>query len=382
MSRQYGDFFTRFIKLAKIQQCIEAKYARPFYESAFLRSIFIKGSFSMIILGGELPMVFFLFFLAALATVFAAVKLSTYADVLSERTALGGMLFGTIFLAGATSLPEFTTSLSAIALNNPDIAVGNVLGSNLFNLLILASFDLYFRKQQIYKSASNSHLYTVSIGLLLSATIILSLTLKLPYSIAGIGIDTIILLIIYACGMYILSRKSAGFESAEEAEGVSQTTGISLKRAIIGFAIAAVIILISGSFLSITGDKIATVTGLGSSFVGSFLIAASTSLPEAVSVLIALQLRNHNLAIGSILGSNIFNILILIGSDVFYRQSSILSSVSGVHLITAIAGLGLSIIVLYSLVRARFTTIQPFYWAPSALLVIVYFFSSYLIFIN
>lgn len=327
-------------------------------------------------------MVFILFFLAALATVLAAVKLSTYADVLSDRTALGGMIVGTIFLAGATSLPEFTTSLSAIALNNPDIAVGNVLGSNLFNLLILASFDLYYRKQQIYQSASNSHLYTLTIGLFLSAIIILSLTLKLPYSIFGIGLDTIMLVLVYGCGMYILSRKSASFESTEDEDGVSQTTAVSLRKAIIGFAVAAVIILISGSLLSITGDKIATVTGLGSSFVGSFLIAASTSLPEAVSVLIALQLRNYNLAIGSILGSNLFNILILAGSDVFYRQSSILSSVSGVHLITAIAGFGLSIIVLYSLVRSRFTSIQPLYWAPSALLVIVYFFSSYLIFVN
>ncbi|WP_314733412.1 hypothetical protein [Anaerobacillus sp. CMMVII] len=78
----------------------------------------------------------------------------------------------------------------------------------------------------------------------------------------------------------------------------------SLKRAIIGFSIAAVVILVTGSLLSITGDKIADITGLGSSFVGSFLIAASTSLPEAVAVLIAIQLRNYNLAIGSVLGSN------------------------------------------------------------------------------
>ncbi|MFN7249683.1 MAG: sodium:calcium antiporter [Anaerobacillus sp.] len=326
-------------------------------------------------------MVFLLFILAAIFTVLAAVKLSTYADVLSERTSLGGMLIGTIFLAGATSLPEVTTSLTAIGLNNPDLAVGGVLGSNLFNLLIIASFDLYFRKKQIFKGASESNLYTIYLGMLLSFLIFLALTLKLPYSLFGVGVDSLILLVVYISGMYILSKKMAGSENGEEHEdGVPQTSAISLKRAITGFSIAAIVILIAGSLLSITGDKIAVVTGLGSSFVGSFLIAASTSLPEAVSVLIAIQLRNYNLAIGSILGSNLFNILILIGTDVMYRPASIISTVSSVHLITAMATFTLSMIVLYSLLRFKIPKLQTVYWLPSALLVIVYFVSSFLIF--
>lgn len=327
-------------------------------------------------------MVFFLFFLAALATVLSAIKLSTYADVLSERTALGGMLVGTIFLAGATSLPEVTTSLSAIALHNPDIAVGNVLGSNLFNLLILASFDLYFRKHQIYKSASTSHFYTIGLGILLSLTVILSLLLKLPYSVFGIGIDTLLLVFFYGCGMFLISKKAPSFEQTNGIEEVAVKTTVSLRKAILGFAIAAFIILISGSLLAITGDKIATVTGLGSSFIGSFLIAASTSLPEAVSIFIAIKLKNYNLAIGSILGSNLFNILILAGSDFFYRPSTIISSISNAHVITAIAGFSLSLLTLYSLIRARYYNFNPFYWVPSALLVVAYFVSSYLIFIQ
>jgi cation:H+ antiporter len=326
-------------------------------------------------------MVFILFILAAFFTVVAAVKLSTYADVLSERTSLGGMLIGTVFLAGATSLPEVTTSLTAIGLNNPDLAVGGVLGSNLFNLLIIASFDLYFRKKQIFKGASESNLYTIYLGMLLSFLIFLALTLKLPYSFFGVGVDSLILLAVYISGMYILSKKMAGSENGEEQEdAVPQTSAISLKRAVSGFIIAAILILIAGSLLSITGDKIAVVTGLGSSFVGSFLIAASTSLPEAVSVLIAIQLRNYNLAIGSILGSNLFNILILIGTDVMYRPASVIASVSSVHLITALATFILSMIVVYSLLRFKLPKLQTVYWLPSALLVIVYFVSSFLIF--
>ncbi|WP_314733408.1 hypothetical protein [Anaerobacillus sp. CMMVII] len=152
-------------------------------------------------------MVFILFLLAATITSISSSKLSTYADVLSERTSLGGMLIGTIFLAGATSLPEVTTSLTAIGINNPDLAVGNVLGSNLFNLLIIASFDLYFRNKQIFKGASESNLYTVYLGMLLMFLIFLALTLKLPYSLFGIGLDAIVLLFVYVGGMYFLSKK-------------------------------------------------------------------------------------------------------------------------------------------------------------------------------
>lgn len=328
-------------------------------------------------------MVFILFFLCALVTVLAAIKLSTYADVLSEKTSLGGMMVGTIFLAGATSLPEVTTSISAIVLDTPDIAIGNVLGSNMFNLLILASFDLYFRRKQIFKGAAKAHFYTASVGFLLMLSVLLSLTLKIDYTFLGMGIDTIFVLAVYVIGMAVLSKmsKKGEIETIEEEESPMNTSAIPLRSAIYGFIIAAIIILGSGSVLTITGDEIAVITGLGASFVGSFLIAATTSLPEAVSVLIAIQLRNYNLAIGSILGSNLFNMVILVGTDIVYQKGPILTDVSAVHQITAAAVVILSIIILYSLIRRTFRS-ELAYILPSSLLIIVYFISSYLIFIH
>ncbi|MFP3513746.1 sodium:calcium antiporter, partial [Peribacillus sp. SIMBA_075] len=88
------------------------------------------------------------FLLAAAVTVFAAIKLSQYADVISEKSAMGGMMVGTLLLAGATSLPEISTSFSAAAIGNADIAVGNMIGSNLFNLFILAGFDLLLNRRR------------------------------------------------------------------------------------------------------------------------------------------------------------------------------------------------------------------------------------------
>ncbi|MBR3063528.1 MAG: sodium:calcium antiporter, partial [Exiguobacterium sp.] len=108
---------------------------------------------------------------------------------------------------------------------------------------------------------------------------------------------------------------------------------------------------------------------------------ASTSLPEAVAVFMALKLRNVNLAFGSILGSNIFNMLIIAMSDVFYRNGSILADVSTSHLVSAVGITILSILVMYSVLRQNVTS-KVRYVIPSLLVVVVYFVSSYLIFIG
>ncbi|MBU8906922.1 sodium:calcium antiporter [Desertibacillus haloalkaliphilus] len=327
-------------------------------------------------------MVFFLFALAAAITVFAAIKLSTYADVISEKTALGGMLIGTILLAGATSLPEVTTSITAVVIGSPDLAVGNVLGSNMFNLLIIASFDLYFRKQQIFTHAAKENYYTAGIGLILALTTVMALLVRTEYTFLGIGLDTFTLLFIYTSGMLILtlmSKRNPSLPANEPGHDYHHTAAISLKRATYGFIIASIIILGSGTLLTFTGDEIAIITGLGATFVGSFLIALSTSLPEAVAVLVACQLRNYNLAIGSILGSNLFNFLILAGTDAIYQQGSLLSISSDLHIITASAVTILSIIMVYSLLRKKARS--PLAYAfPSTILIIVYFISTYLIY--
>ncbi|MFB1082880.1 sodium:calcium antiporter [Jeotgalibacillus sp. JSM ZJ347] len=329
-------------------------------------------------------MVFVWFLLAAVVTVYAAIKLSTYADVISTKTAMGGMLVGTLLLAGATSLPEVTTSLSAVIIDNPDIAIGNMLGSNLFNLFILAGFDLFFRKKRLFLGASNSHLHTASLGLLLTVLTLVALYLKIDTTFLGIGLDAFIIAGAYIIGMTIISKmpEHTGVESTiapEEDKEVAASFSMSVKHAVIGFIIAALVIMGAGTVLSIMGDEIAVVTGLGSSFVGSFLIAATTSLPEAVAVFVALRLKNVNLALGSILGSNIFNMLIIAGSDVFYRGGSILSAVSDSHIFTAIGVTILSIIVMFSVVKKKASSTFT-YILPSLLIVIGYFVVSYLIF--
>lgn len=286
-----------------------------------------------------------------------------------------------MLLAGATSLPEITTSYTAVMLNNPDLAAGSILGSNLFNLVILAFLDLYFRKDQFFERVWTQHRYTAGIGIALMFLIFFSLQLDTMFIIVGVGIDTFIIIGGYILGMILLSKlKQTSKGSEDEPEREEPIPDMTARNAIIRFAITSFFILVTGSILTITGDQIAVITGLGASFVGSFLIAASTSLPEAVACFVACKLRNFNLAIGSILGSNLFNILILCGTDIFYRQGPLLVHVEAVHELTTALVICLYLITFYLLIRIKPKTSFN-YSIPSLLIIFSYFITSYYIFI-
>lgn len=333
-------------------------------------------------------MVFIIFLLSAIITVIAAIKLAQYADTLSVETSLGGLFVGTILLAGATSLPEVTTSLAAIAIDSPDIAVGNVFGSNLFNLFILAVVDLFYRKKQMLNQVNDEHFYSAIVGILLALCAFLSITLKINYTLLGLGIDSLIIIIIYGLGITFISKLETGEKTTkvqlnQEYEKTNkQLTGqASIKRISLNFTMAAIIILITGSVLSITGDQIAVITGLGKSFVGSFFIAITTSLPELVALVSAVKFKNYNLAVGTILGSNMFNMLIISGADLFYKNGALLAKVSSVHQITISAVVILSCIIILQL-RGKSSQTAFKYSLPSLVLILAYLFSTYLIFMT
>ncbi|MBU9721791.1 MULTISPECIES: sodium:calcium antiporter [Bacillaceae] len=336
-------------------------------------------------------MMYLIFFAAATITVLCAIKLSVYADVLSERTSLGGMMVGTLLLAGATSLPEVTTSATAVFVNNPDIAISNVLGSNLFNLVILAILDVIYRKKAMMTQIYQEHLHTGLVSLGLTSMVLVALFINTDIAFLGIGIESYLLIIFYLFSLKLMENPEntltkveiAATDEVQEIDNKYQTKSISVKHAIVGFIIAAVIIFISGSLLTISGDMIATSTGLSSSFVGSIFIAGATSLPEVVTVIVAIQLLNYNLAVGNILGSNIFNLLILSFTDILYRDGSILSAASPVTIVIAAAVIMLNIIFIGSILYWQ-TKKKPTkgYILPSVIIIILYLAASYMIFIS
>jgi len=153
----------------------------------------------------------------------------------------------------------------------------------------------------------------------------------------------------------------------------------TLNKALLGFAVCAVVIVFSGYRLTLTADQISAVTGIDQSFIGSILVAAATSLPELVATISAIKIGAYNMAVGNVFGSNIFNMTVIFFADVFYRQGVLLEDARIVHILTATIGILMATIMLIGLFyRSR----RSFMWMgwDAIAATIVYFAGVYLLF--
>lgn len=322
----------------------------------------------------------------AILIIISGTYLSKYGDIIADKTGLGQALIGGILIALATSLPELVTSITSSLVGAPDIAIGNVFGSNTFNLMILAIVDLLHGPGPLMLRVRYSHILSGLLGILLSAIVASSIIIthftSFKLGIAGLGIDSLIIIFTYLFGARLIYRyenKNPLDKKDEEKEKIYNEKDISLKKAAIGFLFSAIIIVYAGIQLSITGDKFAALTGINESFIGSIMIAAATSLPELVATISAIQINAYNMAIGNVFGSNIFNMIVVFFADLFYKPDFILASVNMDHVITAMIGLIMSSIALIGLFYRSKRTVFSIGW-DSLFISITYFLGVYLLF--
>jgi cation:H+ antiporter len=300
-------------------------------------------------------------FVAAAAVIIAAAALLTrFADAIAERTGLGRLLVGSLFLASATSLPEIAVDFNAIRIGEPDLALGDLLGSSLFNLLILMLASTVFslpKDSSPTSSASVQHAVAAVLSIMLTSIVAFGLLVNLEVSILRAGLFAWFGFACYLFGLRLLllqGRRTAPAtdERAPSAEGQS-----SLGKAITGYVACATVILLAAPYLTEAADSLAVVTGLGHSFVGTTVVAASTSLPELVATISAFLMRRADLALGNIFGSNTFNVSIILPLD-WYHPGNLLRDAADMNAISAIgvilATSITAITLLYAPVQKRF----------------------------
>ncbi len=308
------------------------------------------------------------FVACAAVIVVAGTFLSKFADAIADLTGLGRLLIGSVLLAGATSLPELTVDISAVRLGAANLAVGDLLGSSLMNLLILAVLDLthHSRGKMLSKQAA-AHALSGSLAAALTALVGLGLltgNALAPFTLFGVSPAIYLLVISYALGVRLIYLDQRIAARAAGPEAAAPPPGMTLTKAIAGFAICSVVILVAGPFLAHAADELARQTGLGGTFVGTTLVAFSTSLPELVATLAALRLGSHDLAIGNIFGSNAFNMILLAPLDAVH-QGSLLAAVAPGHTITCFAVvLAMLVTIMGQLYQSEMRTrlIEPDAW--------------------
>lgn len=180
--------------------------------------------------------------------------------------------------------------------------------------------------------------------------------------------------------LYLIAMRAAfDYERRKPAQEPSPETapGMSLKETLIRYAVSALAVIVAGIWLPYAGLQIAETMGWQTTFVGTLVIAASTSVPELVVTISALRMGAADLAIGSLLGSNLFDILILAIDDLFYQKGPLLSSVSNAHAITAFAAVIMSGIFIVALLFRPQSRIRGTISWISLSLLLVYLFSAY-----
>ena len=402
---------------------------------------------------GNIWFVWLQFAVSVSVIVYAGVKLSYLGDTIAEKTGISRGWIGLVLLSFVTSLPELMTSLGAVLFEDiPNLALGNVFGSNMFNILVLVIIDLFRTEGPLLLAASPKHSLPAAVGIGMMAIAglnIASASLPSPVtwgSLGWIGIGSIIILIVYFLGMRLLYQCEKRWKWDREETGVCHECGknlscancgcelggrgtteeeeeespveeppaeepsaedavaayyakLTLKKAIILFAVFAAVTVADGVWLASLGDKIAmlqvtfrgNVVSLGTTFVGSLFIAFATSLPEFVVSFGAIRLGAVDMAVGNIVGSNIFNIAIIGIADLLYVKGPIMAlnkdihgvATAGGHILAALCAMLLTSIVIVALVqedRRGYTKLKIGWYTP--LVMIIYLLGMYLIFVS
>lgn len=283
----------------------------------------------------------------AAVVVVAGTFLARSADQIAGITRLGRLLVGSILLAAATSLPEMTVDISAVRMGMPDLAAGDLFGSSIMNLLILAAMDLVYRTGSgMLSREAAAHALSATCGMALAALAGMAILAagKLPDpQFLGIGLWSWSILLAYLLGMRMifLDQRVSARAAAEAVEGDIPAQGLPMpspplwKPAVV-FLVSAAILCVAGPLLAGVAGRLAELSGLGKSFVGTTLVALSTSLPELVASIAAVRMKAFDLVIGNVFGSNAFNMILFVPLDAAH-PGSIFAAIAPSQAVTPLA---------------------------------------------
>lgn len=255
------------------------------------------------------------------------------ASGLARKLGIPQLVIGLTIVAMGTSLPEAAVSISAALRGNAGITIGNIVGSNILNILIILGVTALIATLKVADSTVR-----YEIPFMIVATFVL---LWLGYTGGQVtwleGVILWVLFLLYLRYLYMMAKK--GKEEEREAEQLSTAK-------IIGLILAGVVMIVAGSNFAVEGARnLAKALGISQRFIGLTIVALGTSLPELVTSVSAARKHNADIAIGNIVGSNIFNILFIVGTTALITPVTFASGFVVDTLIAAAVGILLFVCV-------------------------------------
>lgn len=305
------------------------------------------------------------FLVLAFLTIYTSIKLSFYGDVLAKESKIGAAFVGGLLIASITSLPEFVTSISAVVIDNPTLSFGDIVGSNMFNIFVLAVYNIYFFKSNFFRNTSKRYL--------IECIILLTDYLFIVLGCHNILVNIVSIILFFA---YIVYTYFVFKSDNEEDKQIEKKT----KHIVLKFIITAVFMVFLSVLLTYQADKISHLyPKFSSSSIGAMLLGITTSLPEVVTTFALLKLNNFDMATSNMLGSNIFNFLVLAISDLFIKDNYIYNYSDKFSMFYVFGGILITILFTLSIISKSNNKI--FYIVVSWIMIITYLIVWYLQFV-
>lgn len=313
----------------------------------------------------------FIFLLSAAVLVRAGSSLAGYADEIAERMRMSRLFVGTLMLAFATSLPEVVADVTAARADAPDLAVGDLLGSSMANMAILAIIDLLYRGR-VWPSVELGHARVAAVAIGLTAIAMLGILTRSEVAIGWVGVAPIAIMALYVLAiawfrrMPLLARPGLGeghIPIQKPTRWSEKAAGISLGQLWFRFGVAVTFIFLSAPVVTLSVKAIADHTGVEQTFLGAALLAVTTSLPELVASIASLRIGAYDMAVGNLFGSNVANMSVLLFADLAYTEGPILAAVAPAQAIAGTSAILLMAIAVAAIVgeseRTRLRQLEP-----------------------
>lgn len=300
-----------------------------------------------------------IFAAAAVVVWIAGTRLSRLADAIARRTGIGQATLGILLLGGVTSLPEIAVAGSAAFAGNGPLAVNNLLGGFTMQVAILALADVLFRRGALTMAVPDpTVLLQGTLGILLMALVVAAIAVG-DTAVLGAGIWSWGIFAVFLLALRLLSMaegnldwKVVGEPPSEELPDIEvpdySTQGLVLRTGAVALAIFA-----AGWVLSSTAETLAEQTGLGQSFFGAVFVAIATSLPEVSTVVAAMRLKRYVMAVSDILGTNLFDIALVLVVDLAFVGPAVLGEMGDFSILAGILGILVTAIYMAGLLERR-----------------------------
>lgn len=267
------------------------------------------------------------------------------ASNISKRFHIPEIIIGLTIVSIGTSMPELFVSITSAIEGYPDMAVGNVVGSNACNMLLILGLSAVIRPIEFKRETR-----LIEIPICLAITIIFMILANINRDIAKIeGIALIILFVLFIIYTIIMAKKGEKFEHKEEHRNESEENKTSILKDVIYIIIGIVALKFGGDFTVDHSVNIANMFNISEKIISVTILAIGTSLPELVTSVTAALKGKSDIAIGNIIGSNIFNMLLIIG------VSSLISPIT--YNITY--NIEMSLLILATIILSLFPIIPP-----------------------